>query len=322
VSGAAADAEAILRASRRPLILGIGGGGDVVGALATAEFSRLYDGAQPILGGLTWERSPVDPVPGSRSSDEIAGATELAPGILIAGGGTHVRDTGVVFSEARMSAFLQAGTVLIDVGVGPRSLAAGLAEATTTLDRDLVVMIDVGGDMLADGSEPGLRSPLCDALMLAAGFRLAELGVPVLGGVFGLGCDGELTLAEGLERLAAIAGAGGLLGVRGLTEPVAARLEAAMEHVTTEASMLAVRAFRGEHGRVEIRGGAVTVEVTPIAAQTVFLDLETTFGTTGRLAQAVIDASTLEEANERLHGLDVRTELDLERARAAAAAMP
>jgi hypothetical protein len=216
-----------------------------------------------------------------------------------------------------MSAFLQADTVLIDAGVGPRSIAAGLAEATTSLERDLVVMIDVGGDMLADGSEPGLRSPLCDALMLAAGFRLAELGVPVLGGVFGLGCDGELTLAEGFERLSAIAGAGGLLGVRGLTEPVAARLEAAMETVPTEASMLAVGAFRGQYGSVEIRGGAVTVEVTPVAAQTAFLDLETTFGTTGRLARVVSDTTTLDEANEVLHGLGVRTELDLERARRA-----
>jgi hypothetical protein len=32
----------------------MGGGGDVVGALATAEFARRYDGAAPILGGLTW----------------------------------------------------------------------------------------------------------------------------------------------------------------------------------------------------------------------------------------------------------------------------
>jgi hypothetical protein len=40
------------------------------------------------------------------------------------------------------------------------------------------VLIDVGGDVLAQGHEPGLRSPLCDALMLAAGGmrnRLASL---------------------------------------------------------------------------------------------------------------------------------------------------
>ena len=60
------DAEAILRRARRPLVIGMGGGGDVVGALATAEFSRLYDGADPVVGGLTWERRAIDPVPGPR----------------------------------------------------------------------------------------------------------------------------------------------------------------------------------------------------------------------------------------------------------------
>ncbi|MGI8558826.1 MAG: DUF1152 domain-containing protein [Solirubrobacteraceae bacterium] len=311
------DAEASLRASRRPLVLGIGGGGDVVGALATAEFSRVYDGSQPIVGGLAWERSPVDPVPGGRTCEEIAGAVPLAPGILLADKDTHVRESGVVFSEARMAAYLGEPTILVDVDIGPASVAAGLAQAAAALERDLVVMIDVGGDMLADGSEPGLRSPLCDALMMAAGLRLAELGVPVICGVFGLGCDGELTVREGLDRLAAIGRAGGLLGVRGLTEPVAARLEAAIEHIPTEASMLAVRAFRGQYGNVKIRGGAVTVDLTPVAAQTVFVDLETTFCKIGRLARAVINADSLAEANSLLNRLGVRTELDLEHARQA-----
>ena len=50
----------------------------------------------------------------------------------------------------------------------PRAVAAGLAAAAASLRRDLIVFVDVGGDVLAQGDEPGLRSPLCDALMLAA----------------------------------------------------------------------------------------------------------------------------------------------------------
>jgi len=42
------DAEAVLRRARRPLVIGMGGGGDVVGALATAEFARIYDGADEV----------------------------------------------------------------------------------------------------------------------------------------------------------------------------------------------------------------------------------------------------------------------------------
>src|SRR5579884_3035380 len=91
------DAELALRRARRPLVIGMGGGGDVVGALATAELARTYDGAAPVLGGLAWERQPIDPVPGPRRPDEIVDAEELAPAILQANANTRVRDRDVYF---------------------------------------------------------------------------------------------------------------------------------------------------------------------------------------------------------------------------------
>src|SRR5919108_675853 len=59
---AVSDADFLLSRSRRPLVLGIGGGGDVAGALATAELCRAA-GARPVVGGVTWERRPIDPTP-------------------------------------------------------------------------------------------------------------------------------------------------------------------------------------------------------------------------------------------------------------------
>jgi len=307
------DAEVVLRGSSRPLVLGMGGGGDVVGALATAEFARLYDGAQPAVGGLSWERRPIDPVPGPRTSSEIENAEELAPGILLAGPDTRVRGRGVLFAESRMAGFLGEPTVLIDVSDGAPAVAEGLAGAVRRLGCDLVVFIDVGGDVLARGDEPGLRSPLCDAMMLAVADRLRRAGLPVLTGVFGIGCDAELTPDEVLRRLAEVAAAGGLCGARGLTEPVAERLEAAIRVVPTEASAQAVRAFRGASGPASIRGGARTLELTSVAALTLYLDVEATMAAAGRLANAVDGAESLEEANQALHAIGVRTELDLER---------
>ena len=307
-----ADAEAILRAARRPLVIGMGGGGDVVGALASAEFARLYDGANPLVGGLSWERRPIDPVPGPRRVDEIEGGDLLAPGVLLAGPGTRVRGRDVYFAESRMAAFLNRPTLLITIDDGPAAIAAGLAQALRQMDGDLLLFIDVGGDVLAQGDEPGLRSPLCDAIMLAAAARLAAAGTPVLLGIFGIGCDAELTEAEVLERLANVAGVGGMCGARGLTEAVATRLEASMELVPTEASAQAVRAFRGASGPVTIRGGARSFELSTAAALTFYLDVEVTFNTAGRLARAVADADSLEAANDALGKLGVRTELDLE----------
>jgi hypothetical protein len=307
------DAEALLRSSKRPLILGMGGGGDVVGALATAEFARLYDGADPVLGGLAWERRPIDPVPGPRSISEIQDGEELAPGILLAGPRTRVRGRGVLFAESRMAEFLGTRTVLVTLEHGPAEVARGLELAKARLDVDLVVFIDVGGDVLAAGDEPGLRSPLCDALMLAAAARLAAGGHPVLGGVFGIGCDAELTPQEVLAHLGRLAEAGGLCGARGLTAAVAERLEAAVEIVPTEASAQAVRAFRGVQGPTTIRGGTRTLELSVAAATTFYFDVEVASAVCGRLLRAVANARSLEEANDGMRAIGVQTELDLER---------
>ena len=309
------DAELVLRRAKRPLVLGMGGGGDVVGALATAEFARLYDGAEPMVGGVTWERRPIDPVPGPRRSDEIVDAQELAPGIMLAGPRTRVRDRDVFFAESRMSQALGQPTVLVDINGGPRTIATGLAHAARELDRDLVVFVDVGGDLLAHGDEPGLRSPLCDAVMMAAASLLGDAGQPVLAAIFGVGCDAELTLAEVYRRLSDVAGAGGLGGARGLTEEVAQRLEQAMELVPTEASAQAVRAFRGACGEATIRGGTRRLELTPAAALTFYIDVAVSMRVAGRLATALIDAASLQEANDALNALGVRTELDLESGR-------
>jgi hypothetical protein len=324
VPAAAPDA---LREARRPLCLGIGGGGDVVGALATAEHCRIEYGARPVLGGVTWERRPIDPEPGPRRGDEIEGARPVASEaglrasaalaaspVLLATADTHVRASGVRFAESRMAELLGEETVLVDANHGPAAIAAGLSDAAAALSCDLVVFVDVGGDVLAHGDEPGLASPLCDSILLAAAVRMAGRASPgVLGAVFGIGCDGELTPGEVVERLDEVNHRGGLLGRVPIDEPVAQRLEAAVAAVLTEASALAVRAFRGESGRIEIRGGRRSVDLRPIAAETVFFDPVVAADSAARLARAVHDAHDLEAANDILHGLGVRTELDYER---------
>jgi hypothetical protein len=306
------DADASLARSQRPLVLGIGGGGDVVGALATAEAARLYHGARPVVGGVPWERRPIDPEPGPRSAAEIEGADELAAGVLLAHPRTHVRESGVLFAESHMAGFLGEDTVLVDVHGGPAAIADGLAQAAARLDADLIVFADVGGDVLAHGHEPGLGSPLCDAVMLAAAVRLDRAGYEVLGAIFGPGCDGELTLAEVSARLADVARAGGLAGARGLTPPIAARLEGAIRHVPTEASAQAVLGFRGHSGPTSIRGGRRTLELMPAVALTVYFDAAVAMEASAPLARAVYDAGSLDEANETLRAMGVRTELDWE----------
>ena len=300
--------------SRRPLVLGIGGGGDVVGALATAEACRLH-GGQPVVGGVSWERRPIDPEPGPRAEPEIEGARRLAPGVMAASAETRVRESGVVFAESRMAGLLGEETVLVDATLGPAQLADGIAAAAAALGVDLIVFIDVGGDALAHGDEPGLASPLCDALLLAAAARLAERdATPVLGGIFGIGCDGELTPPEVLERLAEVGAAGGLAGARGLTPAVGAAARGRGEGGT----------HRGERPGSALlpRSDRPVDDPSGTADGRALARAERSRSTSTRSLPCArplawrprcMDARDLEHANEILHGLGVRTELDYER---------
>ena len=302
-------------AARSVLSLGIGGGGDVVGALAVAEFARA-SGLAARVGGVTWERRPIDPLPGPRRLGELSGARALNEAVALAGPETR-GPGGFAFAEARMAAFLGEETVLVDPHGGPRALAAGLDAAAAELGCDLIALVDVGGDVLGHGDEPGLASPLCDSLLLAAA---AHLEVPSVGVVFGTACDGELTSDEVLERLAEVASAGGSLGVHGLTPAELDRLEGAVAMVPTEASAMALRGGRGDYGRAEIRGGRRTVPLSPLGSLLFFFDPRTAIASAARLADAVLDCDSLEAAQRRLAERGIRTELTYEREMAAQAA--
>ena len=304
----------LIRDANRALVLGIGGGGDVVGALAAAHLCRSL-GTECVLGGVTWERYAIDPAPGPRSIEEIRGGRRIGARALLADADTATSD-GVRFAESGMAAYLGDATVLVDVSGGPRAAADGIAAAAAELGCDLAVYTDVGGDVLARGDEPGLASPLCDAVMLAASVR-AGRSLPGVGAVFGAGCDGELTADEVIGRIAEVAAAGGWVGTWGLTEAAASEIEAAAREVPTEASVQAARCFRGETGEVEIRGGRRRVRLTPVGALTFLYDLDVAFDAAAPLARAVADAADLDAARDALAALGVRTELDYERERAA-----
>src|SRR4051794_35988446 len=291
----------------------MGGGGDVVGTLAITD---LLDGLQTewVLGGIAWERSPIDPRPGPRSLDEIKGGKPCGSAAVLTEGSTTTLD-GVELSESRMATHLGRPVLLLDITRGPQALAAGLGEAAAELGCDAIVLLDVGGDVLAHGDEPGLASPLCDAIVLAAGLFLART-TGVICAVYGPGCDGELTPEEVLERITELQSAGALLGAWGLTPQACDLVESAAEVVPTEASLNAVRCARGERGTVSIRGGRRSVELTPLGALTFFFDPARAAGSAVPLATAVSPAGDLEEAHGALVGMGIETELDLERARA------
>ncbi|MGZ8532976.1 MAG: DUF1152 domain-containing protein [Candidatus Binatia bacterium] len=311
MNSSAASLEDLIRDSKHALVIGVGGGGDVAGALATARFLE-FCGLRFTLGGLSWERNVYDPVPGPRKLSETKNVRALHEFSWMANENSQT-STDVPFAEARMAQFINREVLLVDINGGVNGVVDGLEVAMSALDADLLVGLDVGGDSLAQGEEPGLRSPLADSIMLAALAELEKRGHRTIWGVFGYGSDGELTVDEIELALSKLGAAGALLGAWSLTPKIAAELEAVIKTVPTEASAIPVQCFRGAWGRHDIRRGERQVKLTPLTALTFFIVTGTLYDTLARPAQAVRRSSSLDQANDALHALGIATELDYER---------
>ena len=280
--------------------MGIGGGGDVVGCLAAAAL--LGDA---VVGGLTWERRPVDPIPGPRTLDEVEHAERLNDAVALAGPDTS-GPGGFRFCESHVARATGERTVLVDPNPGPRMIAAALDDAAGQLGCGRIVLLDVGGDVLAHGDEPGLASPLADAVLLASA---RFLRTPAVAAVFGAGCDGELTPSEVRERLDEVSTSGeDVLDAAQLD-----RIEAVAKEVPTEASAMALRCARGDRGEAPIRQGRRNVLLSELGGVVAWFDPLRAIDTAARLAAAVQDAGSLAEADAILEARGIRTELAYER---------
>lgn len=303
--------EDLIRSSSRALVVGVGGGGDVVGALATARFLQ-FCGVGFVLGGLSWERPEIDPLPGPRSVQDVMNVHPLHQYAWLAKADSRTVG-GAVFAESRMAGILGEDVLLLDINGGVVGVVDALQAALIECKADFLVGVDVGGDSLAKGIEPGLYSPLADAIMLSAYAELEAVGWRTLWAVFGYGSDGEMTNAEIECALREVAQKEGLLGAWGLTKRVVAELTAIVQTVPTEASAIPLRCAQGAWGETKIRRDQRGVKLTPLTTLTFFLSPTIVMNTLSIPAQAVRRSASLDEANEALHSLGIETELDRER---------
>lgn len=291
----------------RALVFGVGGCGDIVSTIPTARLLKSH-GVDIVLGGIAWERVVVDPIPGPRHFEEITGIEQLNDATALATAETCTQD-GIEFAETSVARLYDEDVILIDIDGGVRGVTRGLDDACNQLDINLVVGTDAGGDVLAAGDEPGIKSPLTDAVMLSV---LSQLSVDTCLGMYGYGSDGELTLDEITAGVGRAAQRDGLLGAWGLTPRIADELDDLLEVVTTEASRLPVEVARGKLGGEAIRDGERSVELTPASTVTFYLD-PTTVAATSDLDDHVRETESFDAAQESLKQADYETELDLER---------
>ena len=182
------------------LLVAVGGGGDVITSAALKRHLHYSD--PPLILTYSWDRLMVDPLPGPRSAEDFIGLQELVPFVHEVTGETTMRPPAGS-SLPRLARELPARIVLLDPTDGAEGMAQQIAAAAELVGAGRIMAVDVGGDALTDGTEPGLRSPLADQLALAACLR-TYLPTTLL--VVGAGLDGELsseTLTARFEKFQA-----------------------------------------------------------------------------------------------------------------------
>ncbi len=299
------------------LVLGIGGGGDVVGAYALETALRRF-GIHAHIGAGIWERFVVDPVPGPVPLDLLKPVNRKGTSIGIVYGDTVASRGGRTFRPQIANVLSVRGGwgLAYDMNVSPRVIGHEISAFCKELGIERVIGVDVGGDVLAEGCEATLHSPLADAISTAALYEAARTGLEVLIGVMCPGCDGELDREAILSKLSAIASMGLYRGAIGLSNEDQPELEKALSAALSEASQLPYRALRGEKGLRIIRGGTRAAYVDILSTVTFLSDVEGVYRTS-RIVRAVYGSSGLLDAVEKLHGMGIATEYDYERLVAA-----
>lgn len=293
----------------RALVIGIGGGGDVVSTISTARLLELF-GIEVVLGGVTWIPVPRDMRPGPRSIDELRDVDPIADHIAAVTPECETID-GISLPEAQVAASVHNEVVVLDITEGVDPLREDLDATVTKREIDLVIGIDAGGDALAVGNETGIKSPLADAVGLAL---LDEVDVSSMLGVIGYGSDGELTHDELDDAISKLAGEDALLGAWGITPDIRQEVEDVLQRVETEASRIPIEAARGDFSDRSIRSGRRQVTASPASPVTYYFE-PAAVAERSTLIEPVTSASTLEAAAEALRNRGLTTEFDLERNR-------
>ncbi|MGJ3243738.1 MAG: DUF1152 domain-containing protein [Opitutales bacterium] len=270
--------------ARKPLIIGIGGGGDIIQGIPVARLLRQLGAEEIWMGGTAcqWWTPDGKPLaedwgtavmgPTLYAMDDLAEAERLGPQVARVTTASHV--TGRHPCEAHLADSLPADQVVV---FGLRGGVQGYAEGIQTLiddhGIDLVIGVDIGSDTFANFKEAApAKTSMVDFMSVGA---IMQQAVPTVYGVSGYGCDGEMELRELDERVGTVMRAGGYIGAHGLTQADVAAMATASEVYPDPVEPMSFLAAQGKLGlnNVWTHGPHGTVvDVTPLAAVMLFFD--------------------------------------------------
>ena len=262
------------------------------------------DASPAVVLTYAWDRLQVDPVPGPRGPANFTGLRPLTRSVrTVPADASPIAPAGSTLP--RLAAELPQTIALTDPHHGAEGIIRQLEELVQHLEPDTVDLLDVGGDILARGDEPTLRSPLADALTLAA---CCELNYPVRLLIAGPGLDGELPADALRDRL----GPAALTFTAEHTRPVSSVLE---WHPSEATAMLAATA-RGARGLCDVRDAGPPVPLTDEGPVVYEADLDEALHR-NQLARAILATENLHEVEQYSREICGFSEIDDERTKAS-----
>jgi len=264
-----------------------------------------------MVATYAWDRLLIDPLPGPRSPEDFDNLSLVgAHNFEVLAETTPRPPAGSTLP--RLARVLQARLLLLDPYGGATGMAEQLAELVKLSGAERIGVVDVGGDVLGQPDDRGLRSPLADALALAA---VASVGVPADLYVAGLGLDGEVPEEVVRSRLVELgARCEFSLGSDVLSDEW---LDLLTWH-PSEATALWVAAGLGLRGIVEIRDAGTPVTLTDDARDVWMVNVSEAIEA-NPIARDILDAETasLTEVESVVVRSTGRSELEYEREKAA-----
>jgi len=298
------DFFATLRSIKRVLVIGIGGGGDVAGTIPTANFLRGIGVSEVLHGSLIWERVDVGGPPAPIPHSELKNIEIVNDTIAIVNKNSRTK-SGLDFEAARFALALDKNVITVDITKGVVGIIKGLNDFCRKKDIQLVIGIDVGGDILTQGHEPGLISPMADNMLLSA---LANIDIPTIIGIMGPGSDGEISQDTIMRYMGILARNGGYLGAIGITKKDIEDYEKVLKHMKTSSSRVSKLAAEGAE-QSTVNAIKRDVKVSLLNSITFFFDTNTVYNYSP-FAKLLTETKSIDDANKIFNNHGIKTELD------------
>jgi hypothetical protein len=267
--------------------------------------AALYGGQSPaVILTYAWDRLLIDPVPGPRGPGNFTGLHPLTRSVqAVPADAKPIAPAGSTLP--RLAAELPHTFALIDPHHGAEGITRQLEELIGHLAPTSIDLLDVGGDILARGDEPTLKSPLADALTLAAS---CQVNHPIRLLIAGPGLDGEIPAADLRDHLGA--------RIHTLTSKDVEPISSVLDWHPSEATAMLAATARGERGTCEIRDAGLSVPLTDEGPTLHEADLDEALNR-NQLARAILATTSLEEAEQHSREICGYSEIDYERNKAA-----